>query len=179
MKKAVAAILVLAAFAVPARAEANFPPFSNLLLETDIATEAGMAAWQEQVASANENGLVYIDWHLQNFSKSEFFKALVPADGGDDEACTALNGKTGKLDMGEARVNPQDNHQLAQMKIDLDHMPAFGLFECEQIVSAGVFALRIRGFFYAADHRVGTASKTGFYPLEVDPSRLPAGFFKR
>jgi hypothetical protein len=57
-------------------------------------------------------------------------------------------------------------------------MPAFGLFECEQIVSAGVAALRVRGFFYAADHRIATAQETGFYPLDVEPSRLPAGFFR-
>jgi hypothetical protein len=177
MMKAVAAIVALAALAVPAHAHRNFPPFTNLLLRTDIGTEAGMAAWQEQISRANDKGLVYIDWHLENFSKSELFKNLVPLNGGDDAACEALRTRTGKLDLGQARVNPQDNHQLARMKIDLDHLPAFTLFECEQMGNRSEDGLRIRGFFYAADHRIPTAYETGFYPLEVEPSRLPAGFF--
>jgi hypothetical protein len=178
MQKVIAALIGLTALAAPANAHGNFPPFTNLLLKTDIATEAGMAAWQQQIGRANEKGLVYIDWHLQNFSRSELFKSFVPLNGGDDAACESLESKTGKLDMGEARVNPQDNHQLARMKIDLDQMPAFGLFECEQIESGLPYGLRIRGFFYAADHRIATAIETGFYPLDVEPSRLPAGFFR-
>jgi hypothetical protein len=178
MKKAIAALIGIAALAAPADAHGNFPPFTNLLLKADIATEAGMAAWQEQIGRANEKGLVYIDWQLQNFSVSELFQNFAPLNGGDDAACEALKSKTGKLEMGQARVNPQDNHQLARMKIDLDHMPAFGLFECEQIESGLPDGLRIRGFFYAADHRIATAEETGFYPLEVEPSRLPARFFR-
>ncbi len=177
MKKAISAIVVLAAStcaAAPAFAHKNFPPFTNLLLKADLATQEGMDAWQQQIGGGS--ALVYIDWHLQNFTKSGLFKSLVPANGGDDEACEALAAKSGKLKL-DGLVSPQDNHQLARLELDLDHLPAFTLIECEPVIGAGATGLRIRGFFYVADHRIETAVETGLYPLAVEPSRLPAGFF--
>ena len=176
MKKVISAVFVLAASVCamsPALAHRNFPPFVNLLLKADLATEQGMQAWQQQ---ADGSGLVYIDWHLQNFTKSGLFKALTPPNGGDDEACEALAAKTGKLKL-SGLVNPQDNNQLARLEIDLDHLPAFTRIECEPVIGAGAAGLRIRGFFYVADHRIEVAREVGFYPLAVEPSRLPAGFF--
>ena len=177
MKRAISAVLVLAAsFGLTASASAHksFPPFTNLLLKADLATEQGMAAWQQQIGGGGN--LVYIDWHLQNFTKSGLFKGLVPPNGGDDEACEALAAKTGKLKL-SGLVNPQDNNQLARLELDLDQLPAFTRIECEPVIGAGAQGLRIRGFFYAADHRIEVANEVGLYPLAVEPSRLPAGFF--
>jgi hypothetical protein len=176
MMKIIAAAALAASIALPAQAHGNFPPFTNLLLKADLATEPGMADWQEQISKAGAKALVYVDWHLQNFTKSELFKDLVPPNGGDDEACAALAAKTGKLKL-SGLVNTQDNHQLARLELDLDHLPAFTLIDCEPVIGAGATGLRIRGFFYAADHKIETADETGLYPLAVEPSRLPAGFF--
>ena len=85
MKRAISAVLVLAAsFGMTASASAHksFPPFTNLLLKADLATEQGMGAWQQQIGGGGN--LVYIDWHLQNFTKSGLFKGLVPPNGGDE-----------------------------------------------------------------------------------------------
>jgi hypothetical protein len=176
MMKLITAAALAASIALPAKAHGNFPPFANLLLKADLATEAGMAAWQEQISKAGAKALVYVDWHLQNFTKSELFNDLVPPNGGDDEACAALAAKTGKLKLA-SRASPQDNHQLVRLEMDLDHLPAFMLIGCEPVIGAGASGLRIRGFFYAADHKIETADETGLYPLAVEPSRLPAGFF--
>lgn len=177
MNRIVSAILVLAASACmigPASAHRSFPPFANQLLKADLATEQGMQAWQDQVGTGS--GLVYIDWHLQNFTTSPLFKSLAPPNGGDDEACGSLAAKTGKLKL-SGPVNPQDNNHLARLELDLDHLPAFTRFECEPVIGAGTAGLRIRGFFYVADHRIEVANEVGLYPLAVEPSRLPAGFF--
>jgi hypothetical protein len=173
---AVAAVAV-AAVAIPAHAHKNFPPFVNLLLKADLATEQGKEDWLQQIGQANQAGLVYVDWHLQNFTQSEVFKSLVPPNGGNDEACEALEGKSGKLSLG-GRAVPDNNNALVRMTFDLDRLPAFSMLACEQVIGAGATGLRIRGFFYAADHRIEVAQETGFTPLAVEPSRLPAGFFE-
>jgi hypothetical protein len=173
---AIAAVAV-AAIAIPAQAHKNFPPFVNLLLKADLATEQGKEAWLQQIGQANESGLVYVDWHLQNFTQSEVFKSLAPPNGGDDQACDALNGKSGKLAL-SGRAIPDNNNALVRMTFDLDHLPAFTMLSCEAVIGAGATGLRIRGFFYAADHRIEVAQETGFTPLAVEPSRLPAKFFE-
>lgn len=177
IKSAVIAVLSTFAAADAADAHRNFPPFENLLLKADLATEAGMAAWQEQWNEANFRSLVYIDWHLQNFMTSDLFDSLAATNASDDDACAALRTKTGKLAL-RGRVNPQDNNQLARITLDLDKLPSFTLFECEQVKATGSDGIRIRGFFYAPDHEIATATETGLMPLAVEPSRLPADFFR-
>jgi hypothetical protein len=176
IRKLVLAAAAVAAFTCPASAHKNFPPFVNLLLKADLANEPDRQTWRKQVDDAHEAGLVYIDWHLLNFTQSELFKDLAPPNGGDDEACDALQRKSGKLAL-SGRTTMDDNHQLARMTFDLDRLPAFTLVTCEQVIGAGASGLRIRGFFYAADHKIETATETGFTPLAVEPSRLPARFF--
>jgi hypothetical protein len=176
-KTVVMAAMLAAGIAAPADAHENFPPFKNLLLKADLATPDGQDKWDRQIFEANYAGLVYIDWHLQNFTQSEVFASLKPANGDDDAACQNLQGKTGKLKL-DGRAIPGNNHTLVRMNFDLDRLPDFTLLTCEQVIGAGAIGLRIRGFFYAADHKVETARETGFTPVHVEPSRLPTRFFR-
>jgi hypothetical protein len=176
---AIAATVGLASLA-PADAHQSFPPFSNSILEADLATSAGMTAWRDAVGLAGSKSMIYADWHLLHFTKSSFFDTLIPAGAqprGDEEACAALSApQRGKLAL-NGRVDPGYNHLLARMQFDLDRLPAFTLIGCEQVVRTGEDGLRIRGFFYVPDHRVGTANEYSFIPLDIEPSRMPKNFF--
>jgi hypothetical protein len=182
LKTLTLAVALAAALAPQAMAHTPFPPFTNSVLKADLAEPQGMDAWREAVSQAGDSSLVYIDWHLANFMRSGFFRGLVPAPAAgsaptEEDVCQALRDRTLlKANMG-GRPDGSDNHLLANMVLDLDHLPPFTLFNCEAVIGTGAEGLRIRGFFYVPDHRIETANEYSFVPLDVEPSRLPPGFF--
>ncbi len=169
------------ALATNASAHKPFPPFANSILKADLATPAGMEAWSDAVAAAGQKTLIYADWHLLNFMKSELFNGLLPAADqtrGEGEACQALRSGTSRKYALHARVDPGNNNLLASLSFDLDRLPAFTLIGCEAVVGSGEEGLRIRGFFYVPDIRIEVADQYAFVPLDVEPSRLPKEFFQ-
>ena len=46
------------------------------------------------------------------------------------------------------------------------------------MIGTGEQGLRIRGFFYVPEMRIETAQEFALVPLEVNPTQLPADFFK-
>jgi hypothetical protein len=175
------ACAVFAFASTASAAHQNFPPFANSTLKADLATPAGMQAWSDAVSQAGAKSMIYADWHLLHFMKSGLFDGLVPAGAqprGDEEACAALAAKqAGKISL-SGQVDPANNHLLADLQVDLDRLPAFTLIGCEPVIGTGEEGLRIRGFFYVPDHRIETAESHSFLPLEIEPSRLPKGFFQ-
>lgn len=164
-----------------AQAGTPLPPFENSILQADLATQAGLDQFQAAVETAGNKTMIYADWHLLHFMKSELFSNLLPESApsrSEDEACAALaNLGGGRLSL-SSRVNPGNNHLLARMDIDFARLPAFTMLTCEQVIGTGEQGLRIRGFFYVPEMRIETAQEFKLVPLEVNPTQLPADFFK-
>jgi hypothetical protein len=163
-----------------ASAHKPFPPFANSILKADLATPAGMKAWSDAVGAAGQKTMIYADWHLLHFMKSELFNGLLPATAqarGESDACQAMQSGTSRKYALHARVDPGNNNLLAGLSFDLDRLPAFTLIDCEAVIGSGEEGLRIRGFFYVPDVRIEVAEEYSFVPLDVEPSQLPRDFF--
>jgi hypothetical protein len=164
-----------------AAAHQNFSPFVNSSLEADLATQEGMTAWSNAVSQAGEKSMVYVDWHLRNFMKSELFSDMLPPNAqprAEGEACTTLRSGSSRKFMLSGRIDPANNNLLARMALDFDKLPAFTVIGCEAVIGTGDEGLRIRGFFYVPEHRIETAQEFSFIPLDVEPARLPKNFFQ-
>ena len=164
-----------------AQAGTPLPPFENSILQADLATQAGLDQFRAAVETAGGKTMIYADWHLLHFMKSELFSNLVPASApsrSEDDACAALENLSGGRLSLRGRIDPNDNHLLARMGIDFARLPAFTMLTCEPVIGSGEQGLRIRGFFYVPELRIETAQEFKFVPLDVNPTQLPADFFK-
>lgn len=157
----------------------SFEPIVRSVLTADLEVPAEMDAWKAEIGKV-ENGLAYIDWHIQHFMKSPFFGGILPNAANprnEDAACQLLRDKPDtKLSLSE-RVDGNDNHLLLEMKADLSDLPDFTIIGCEPVIATGNEGLRIRGFFYFPDINLPTASMNGMTPITVDAMRIPAGTF--
>ena len=111
-----------------AQAGTPLPPFETSILQADLTTQAGLDQFQAAVETAGSKTMIYADWHLLHFMKSELFSKLLPESApsrSEDAACAALENLSGGRMSLSGRVNPDNNHLLARMSIDLTRLPAF------------------------------------------------------
>lgn len=173
---AAAALAFMPVITCAALADNPFP-FARSFQSLDLAEPGALASLEKSIERAGRKRLIYLDWHLGNFSKSELFASFAPeaaADATEANACEAA--KKPNLTI-SGRPNPENNHLLASFEFGAAGAP-FVKLACEQFPGLPLEGLRIKGFFYVDDTRIATANQYDFKPVEVEPSAIPGGFLK-
>lgn len=111
------------------------------------------------VEQAHEKSVLYLDWTMKAASRSGLF-AQIAEDGDpsptDEVICEHVErnaSRPGGL-VFSGKPDPDNNHLLFEMTLDLSRGAPFARARCEYV--DGTHALRMRGFFYVTNIRTAT-----------------------
>ncbi|RXZ66341.1 hypothetical protein [Pelagerythrobacter rhizovicinus] len=147
----------------------------------DFATPDGKRQFGALLQDAHEKTILYLDWTLLNAAQTRWGQT-VGSDGEetatDDTTCGHIERRASGPDgvVISGRPDPENNHLLFKMALDLARGAPFARVRCEY--ANGRIALRLRGFFYVTNIGTATANNLEFSPVSIPADRVPAAFLQ-
>ena len=162
-------------------AEANGFAWHAQTAVIDFASPDSGRQFGDLVEEAYEKTILYLDWTMQNAARSGLFGQIGADDGDpltDSAICVHVERLASQPDgfTISGKPNPDNNHLLFEMSLDIERGTPFARARCEYVEGAN--ALRLRGFFYVTTLGTATATKLEFQPVSVSAQSIPASLYE-